>query len=255
MSKKWLWLTIVAVLLFGIVLLAGCGRSKTPLPVERPVPQEQATQEPVIEPPVIEQKAVEYEVMPGERGDKDLSHGEYHSENLDMAAAKRYQRDITVPRGAIDEQIAATLRRALDDFRDKHPDADALCVRVCFEESTAMTYANLYWAADGGKAFGSKSGTIDWHGNRPPKLEEGKRFGLSLKERKEVYTELVRAEDRAMNEAMTKYPDDVYKQIDMERELTPGYKKRVRQEYGITEEQQQKIEIEGLEQHWPMPEL
>ncbi len=193
-----------------------------------------------------------YQVMEGERGDKDLSHGEYHSANVDVAPARRYSRDIIVPRNATDDEIAATLHRALADFQVEHPDADALTVSVSFEGSTGVRYASIYWAADGGLAFGQESGSIDWNDNRPPELEEGERFGLSLQERREVFRQLVAAEDRAMDEAMAECPNDFDRLAELQRTLMSDYKRQVREDYGITEDQQDQIELEGAEQHWPM---
>ncbi len=255
-----------------LMAIAGCAREDKK-PTEPRIPEPSPVIEQEVEAPAEEQvtaapeseatsdqeasgekpEPVEYEVMSGERGDKDLSYGEYHSENVDVTAAKRYSRDIIVPRDTTDEEIAATLRRALDDFRTEHPSADALSVSVSFEGSTGMRYASLYWAADGGRAFGEESGSIDWNRHlRPPELEEGERFGLSLVERKQLFIELAAAEGRAMDEAMAKHPDDFDRQIDVQRELTAKYKKHVREQYDITQEQQDAIELEGGEQFWPM---
>lgn len=183
-----------------------------------------------------------YQIMEGERGNKSLPIG----------AMKRYSRDIVVPRDASDEEIAAVLNSALDEFRELHRDADALMVGAFIEGSTGVAYAHLYWAADGGEAWGNPSGTIKWQSERPPAVDEGERFGLSLSERKQAFLDLVAAENRAMDEAMEKYPDDLDRQVEFQRSLMSEYKKTVREEYGLTEEQESQLVVEAMEQHWPM---
>ena len=259
-------------MLLALLVLCGCGRqtenetSTLPNPPQSDLAELPASDEPAEKPaekPVTSTpenvEPVEYQVMSGERSGKDLTIGEYHSGNVDIDAAKRYARDIIVPRDTTDEEITATLHTALDDFREDHPNADELAVRAFFEESTSSSYANLYWAADGGKAFGHDSGSIQGFNRRPAELQKEERFGLSLEERQEVFRQLDAAALRASDEAYEKFCDDQTGVIDdyeskmqYERELQSKYDRQIREEYGITEDEQRKIVIEGNEQQWSL---
>lgn len=81
------------------------------------------------------------------------------------------------------------------------------------------------------------------------------KFGFSEAKRKEIFRELVRAEDRALADAEDKYPDDFDQQTDYQRELEEKYTRQVREEYGITEAIADSITTEAIyEKEWPMPE-
>ena len=85
------------------------------------------------------------------------------------------------------------------------------------------------------------------------------KFGFTEEERKQIFKEIVAAEDRAMNEADIKYPikagatlNDIEKNIDLNNELTEKYKTQVRTKYGITEDIESEIIVESFEELWPM---
>lgn len=80
------------------------------------------------------------------------------------------------------------------------------------------------------------------------------RFGLSEQRRKQIFCELVAAEDRATRDAMARVPDSqIMKQIDLERELGEKYEAMVAQQYGLTNDQLLKITVEGVKKGWPAP--
>lgn len=80
------------------------------------------------------------------------------------------------------------------------------------------------------------------------------RFGLSEQRRKQVFREIVSAEDRATRDAMARVPDSqIMKQIALERELGKNYKSKVAQQYGLTNDQLLKITVEGVKKGWPAP--
>lgn len=96
------------------------------------------------------------------------------------------------------------------------------------------------------------------------------RQGLSEEERIKIFQEIVRAEDRAREEAMRRYPDlipgqpgysqdafmaQLYKQMDEQDRLTEVYKDQVAAKYGLTREQLKEIVSEGLLKDWPLPPL
>lgn len=78
------------------------------------------------------------------------------------------------------------------------------------------------------------------------------RFGLSEQERKEVFRDVVAAEDRATREAAARVPDsEIMKQIDVQRELMQEYKTDLAQTYSLTEDQLSQITVEGITKGWP----
>lgn len=85
--------------------------------------------------------------------------------------------------------------------------------------------------------------------------EPEERFGLSEEERKEIWKELVLIEDRAMEEAIERYPQDLEKQIEMERRLIDEGKNRLAEENGLTQEEIKEISAEGHEKDWPFPRM
>lgn len=91
------------------------------------------------------------------------------------------------------------------------------------------------------------------------------KFGLTENERKELYKEIVKAEDRANAYQRTKQDsilnlkfDEIrlkkeYEHIDIEtKELMSKYKSEVIEKYKITSEQERLIGLEGLDNNWPL---
>ena len=86
--------------------------------------------------------------------------------------------------------------------------------------------------------------------------------GLSEELRRTVFKELVAAEDRADAEAETVYPVDIFDpdyeegnvlmNITLSDELLDEYRAEVRAKYGITQEQQSAIVLEGVTNYWPL---
>lgn len=94
------------------------------------------------------------------------------------------------------------------------------------------------------------------------------RFGLTESQRKEIFKDIVRAEDRAMKESMAKYPDllpsdpgysqDAFweqanRQMDEQDRLTEIYKDALAEEHGLTRDELREIGLEGMNKQWPMP--
>lgn len=80
------------------------------------------------------------------------------------------------------------------------------------------------------------------------------RHGLAESRRKEVFREIVAAEDRANREAMARVSDSqVTRQVELERELADKYKAKVASTHGLTDDQLVKIGLEGIKKGWPMP--
>jgi len=93
-------------------------------------------------------------------------------------------------------------------------------------------------------------------------------FGLTENERIEVFREIVRAEDRAIEESMARYPDmlpndpgysqaafmrQLDRQMDEQDRLMGLYKNALADQYGITRDELAEIGREGMDKNWPMP--
>ena len=91
------------------------------------------------------------------------------------------------------------------------------------------------------------------------------KFGLSENQRKELFKEIVKAEDIANAYQRTKQDsvlnlkfDEIrlkkeYEEIDIEaKELMSKYKSEVIEKYKITSEQERLIGLEGLDNNWPL---
>jgi hypothetical protein len=99
-----------------------------------------------------------------------------------------------------------------------------------------------------------------------PTPPEPTRFGLVEAKRREVFQEIVRAEDHAQLEALRRHPElDGAASPDAWRrqfELREGFRKQVDSEnkkalgrrYSLTLEQLQAISSEGFEKAWPLPQ-
>jgi len=82
-----------------------------------------------------------------------------------------------------------------------------------------------------------------------------KKFGFSEPKRKEIFRDIVKAEDRAAKEAREKYPNDVDQETRLERELARKFKEQVRDKYDISESIEDSITTEALSEGWSMPSL
>jgi len=87
------------------------------------------------------------------------------------------------------------------------------------------------------------------------------KLGLTEAQRRDLFKEIVAAEDRAQAEADRLYPTDISNpnwesnlktNIDTYNMLADQYRAEVRQRYGITEEEQSQITVEGLTEGWPL---
>ena len=113
------------------------------------------------------------------------------------------------------------------------------------------------WIAMLQKADAETSPTISINERQIAQLgaEPEERFGLSEEKRKEIWKELILIEDRAMEEALKRYPKELEKQIEMERRLIDERKSKLAEKNGLTHEEIREISIEGLEKDWPFPRM
>lgn len=76
------------------------------------------------------------------------------------------------------------------------------------------------------------------------------KFGLTKLERQEFFKEMARLERRATDEAMTRYPSEFQRQLDLERKLKDKYRKELAVKYRLTPEQLQATLLEGVTKQW-----
>ena len=68
--------------------------------------------------------------------------------------------------------------------------------------------------------------------------------------KKKVYKELSDAKDRAATESYEEYPNDIFKQIDMERRLNDKYKLPAFQKHAIPPARYHQLMGDGLKNNW-----
>ncbi|GEM_PF-3057910 len=94
------------------------------------------------------------------------------------------------------------------------------------------------------------------------------RFGLAEDQRKEIFKEIVRIEDRALRESMERFPDllrsdpgysdaafwaQIDRQMDEQERLKAIYKNALAGRHGLTSDELSDIGLEGMTKQWPMP--
>ena len=132
----------------------------------------------------------------------------------------------------------------------RHP--TNIYIYIYGSEEKARRGQNL-WVAMGSKNFSDSGLSVDVNEGRlaalttPPE----ERFGLSEETRQGIFKESVAAEDRALAEAMERFPDpDFQRQGALSSNLREQYNAEVARKYGLTEEELGKIAVEGLMKGW-----
>lgn len=180
------------------------------------------------------------------------------SKNLDTSqGAKRTKYDIQVPANTGDKEIKAILKQAVKDLRKKR-EVDALAVHLYLEDSS-RPYAFADWApygdwskAERGKPKSLFKTSITILLEREPiDVQKVKKWGLSLEQRKKVYRQISRSQEKTKRLAKQKYPSDIMKQFDYMSELDKIYEKKICDKYNITDDQKSGIIGEGIQNNWP----
>ena len=226
---------------------------------------------------------VNYEIIKTEdQSNKALGHralSEYTSlEIANLSTDKKMSYRIVVSPEIKENQVKPTIEKIISDITAENNDIDEIILLLYSDkELTNSVYdvATAIWAPKG--RLGNVTSEIAKSNDRSnydisykikDSLEEylsqrGKsedKFGFTEEERRQIFKEIVAAEDRAMNEADAKYPlgkagvtmDDFKKNSDLNSELTEKYKEQVRKKYGITEDQETEIVVEAFMEKWPM---
>ena len=180
-----------------------------------------------------------------------------------------------------EEQVVPTIYKIIDDYTSEDEDIDEVIVLIYSDEqmiTDGLGYdiASAIWAQGG--ELGNVTQAIARSNDRSgyeisiiikENLEEyltqrntpELKFGLTEEERRQLFKELVAAEDRAMEEADNLYPIDpsypdweenISRNVEKADELDDMYKAEIRARWGISEEEQLQIVVEGIEEHWSM---
>lgn len=227
----------------GLALMTfmGCGAKKPVSRSENATPSEAGV------------VAASYRVLPGERGNDDLSTGD----------RRRFSRDITVPRDATDEQIRATLEVAMEEFQRLHPEATHLVVMAWWEGAETGSYGAYAkitgapggdWAAAPGSAPMALSTELPMGWRPSDTAVPATEFGLAVEQRMKIFREIIAAERRATSDADERIsPEkDVKGNAALWSELTETYKNELAERHSLTREQLDQIGSEGVTQQWPM---
>ena len=94
---------------------------------------------------------------------------------------------------------------------------------------------------------------------KPPPSKAKQTKDLTLELRKKIFYETGETENRATKEAKTKYPysgtinkEESGNRSEMMMNLMKKYRKEIWEKYNISEDQWAEINVEGIENHWPM---
>ena len=192
---------------------------------------------------------------------------------------KRRFYDVVVPASIKRNQVKPTVEKIISDITGRDGDIDEIVVWLYSDrklvENKDWDVATATWAPKG--KLGNITASIAETNNRSSyettikikdNLEEylkqraasDVRFGLSKDKRKEIFRQIVIAEDRAQTEADRRYPIDpndpevnIEKNIDLESRLADQYRAQVYKKYGITKEIANKISAEAIHEKWPFP--
>lgn len=237
-----------------------------------------------------EPEPVSYEIA----WSKDISHKAMGSKSLsdftveelqELPVDKRIKYGIVVGKDLREEQVRPTVNKIITDLTRKDPNIDEIHLLLYSTKSRSKDAYDIAMAdwSTGGDIGGItpeiareniREGyeisitireNLEEYLKRISRKEETK-LGLSESERKEIWKELIHCEDKAMVEA-EKYYDPMCsgcpafkeenwtKLSQMEDRLIEECEENLRENYGITKDEQDKIIDEGFEKNWPTPKL
>lgn len=272
-------------LLFPFLFLISCRSSET-VSEQQPAEtiQDQPTGTPVVEVEptgtpvayeIVETSDQSHKAM-GQRSLSEFSYQELEALPMDKKMSYR----IVVSPDIKTIQVKPTIERVISDITSKDNEIDEISLLLYSDKELtkgAYDVARATWAP-GGK-LGNVDANIARSNDRTgyqvsfdvvENLEEylkqrgqsEEQFGFTEEQRRQIFKDIVAAEDRAEAEAERLYPMDVfnpnYKAENMDKhfeksdELGELYRAQVRAKYEISEEIQKQIGVEGLTERWPM---
>lgn len=181
-----------------------------------------------------------------------------------------------------EENIRAVFDEIIADTRqEKKPDAISIYLHLSDEHYSgdSIAFARADWWPKGHSLAPSNKANIankdtyvvEYHINLPKESNEDDTVNrLSESKRKEIYTALVKSEDKAHKEAEAKYPMDSSKipfsqlknydfagmgkkNVELSNKLMKKYRKELLKKYKISDEELKKISNEAFNEDWPLP--
>jgi len=272
-------------LLFPFLFLISCRSSETVSEQQPPETiQDQPTGTPVVEAEPAE-TPVAYEIVETEDqshkaiGQRSLS--SYTTQELArLPMDKKMGYRVVVSPDIKTNQVKPTIEKVIYDIISRDNDIDEISLLLYSDKELA---GGAYDVGRATWAPGGKLGNVDANIARSndrtgyqvsfdvvENLEEylkqrgqsEEQFGFTEEQRRQIFKDIVAAEDRAEAEAERLYPMDVfnpnYKAENMDKhfeksdELGELYRAQVQDKYGISEEIQKQISREGLTERWPL---
>lgn len=195
---------------------------------------------------------------------------------IETVRKKKIQYFIVLGESVNKEQVKVTVDKVIKEIRNKDPEVDEIILYLCTTKGVAShgTYdiGTAIWAPNGelgnmtakiaqNNLRDNYSLSLEIKDNLEEYLEkrrnntETKKFGLTVKKRKEIYQDLVKAGDKAIKMADKKYSISSTKNMKTTVRLRKKFKRQVMEKYGITKEVAKKISWEGFKKKWPQPEF
>ena len=193
---------------------------------------------------------------------------------------KKMLYSVLVPASIKRAQVKPTIKKIISDITNRDGNIDEIVIWLYSDKqligNMGWDVATATWAPKG--ELGNMTEQIAETNNRSSyettirikdnlekylkqRAASDVRFGLSKDKRKEIFRQIVIAEDRAQTEAAQRYPFggpsnpevNFDKNLDLGRRLTDKYKAQVYKKYGITKETANEISGEGIYENWPFP--
>lgn len=274
---------IFGIAAFIFLVLFGMATDPSTSPIENQINQKnkQTNEQEVI----TQGEPVAYEITESEDqshkalGSKSLS--DYSLQELtNLPTDKKMRYRIVISPEIKENQVRPTIEKIIVDITSQDNDIDEISLLLYSDRgltNEGYDVAMATWAPNG--KLGNITPEIAQSNDRTnykittqirSNLEEylqkrgqsEDKYGFTESERRQIFKEIVAAEDRARAEAdelyTTNIVDSDYKQENLEknsnksRELGEKYKSQVRAKYGITEDIENKIVAESFKESWPL---
>ncbi len=189
---------------------------------------------------------------------------------LPMDKKMRYR--VVVPPDIKTNQVRPTLEELISDITSKDNDIDEISVLLYSDKELAKGAYDVAMAtwAPGGR-LGNVDANIARSNNRTgyelsinvvanlekyleQRGQSEDKFGFTEEQRRQIFKELVSAEDRALADAddSNLSPENLKKYAESVRRLEETYRAQVRAKYEISEEIQEQFSVDGATVYWPL---
>ncbi len=191
----------------------------------------------------------------------ELPHFEIISEKVDDVPIKtQIHQDVLVKGKVTKESLSSFLLKQYKTIKNRkgfkyHDNPTNVYIYIYDQKSKAEAGQGLWLAMLQMSSIDPDSPKITIKENQIQRIgrKPVEKFGLSEEIREKIFKELVVSEDKAMNEAIKVYPNEIQKQANLEGKLRQKYLDDLAKNYGLDKGQILKIEVEGFENQWIMP--